>query len=288
MTLLAIPNVSEGRDEARVGHFVDAVRMPVRLLDVHSDPVHNRSVLTATGTKEELALAMAELAARCAEIDLSRQRGVHPRLGGLDVCPFVAHRGDVQDAVAAALLAADQIADRAGLPVYLYGYAATREETRELPSLRAHGLSGLIERAAVGLEPDRGPTSIDPRRGVVCVGARRELIAFNVWLAAGRDAAARIASIVRTAGGGPPGVRALGLSISDQTSQVSMNLIDPSTTGIEVAFEAVASAARQQDVRITATEIVGLVAEDFMPRPDAQATRLLMKPGRSVESALNE
>ena len=257
------------------------------MLDVHSDIVHDRSVITAAGTALQLVTAMTAVASICREaIDLRRHEGVHPRLGALDVCPIVPYRADMAEAVDAALRIGAAIAG-IGIPVYLYGNAAQREATRELPDIRRGGLDALIQRAASDLSPDLGPTRIDPRTGVVCVGARDVLIAFNVWLQAPVEVARTIARAVRVASGGPPRLRALGLDIDDApTSQVAMNLIDPERTGIDRAFEAVQANAARFEARILATEIVGLVPERFLPDPDAQAARLLMAPGRSIEAAL--
>lgn len=285
--LLAVPNVSEGRDERRIAAFSDVLTgADAHVLDVHSDEVHNRSVITLTAPAPVLPDALARLAASTRYIDLTRHHGVHPRLGGLDVCPIVAHDEPMVVAVEVARATAAAIGDAARLPVYLYGAAATRGETRELPSLRRGGLPGLIERARTGLRPDAGPAAIDPHRGVVCVGARSELIAFNIWIRGDMGAAQQLAAAVRSAGGGPPGIRALGFAMGEGRAQVSMNLVDPATTGIDDAFAAVAHAARDLDVVIEATEIVGLVRERYLPAPGNEAARLLIEPGRSLELAL--
>jgi glutamate formiminotransferase len=241
-----------------------------------------------TGSDDDLANASAALALEAADIDLTVHEGVHPRLGGLDVCPFVPHEDDMQRAIAAAHSAGRLIARRAGLPVYFYGAAALRPAATALPDLRRGGLEGLIRRAEDGFAPDVGPQEIDRARGVVCVGARGALIAFNLWLRADLSTARRIAAAVRSSGGGPPGVRALGLAIDDSLSQVSMNLVEPQVTGIDAAFEAVRIAAADWGAEIHATEIVGLVPERYMPDPDAQAARLLMTPGRCLDSLLGD
>ena len=284
MTLLAVPNVSEGRDEARLGRFVEAVAAEgAQVLDVHTDPVHNRSVLTLTGPRDELVAACAALAAAAAQIDLTEHEGVHPRLGGLDVCPFVPHNCGMEQAVEAARATAETIGTQVGLPVYLYGEASVRAETRELPDLRRGGLSGLPSRAVAGLSPDAGPSQIDPRRGVVCVGARGPLIAFNVWLQAGLHVARTIATAVRA-----PSLRALGLRMDEERSQVSMNLIHPGSVGVEDAFERVRAQASEVGAEIIATEIVGLVERRFMPGPDAPVARLLAEPDHCLEDRLAE
>lgn len=287
MTWLAIPNVSEGRD----GRRIDSMRMAVesagaRVLDIHSDRIHHRSVLTVTGPLPVLPGAMGELAAACDFIDLSAHTGVHPRLGRLDVCPIVPLDESLRSAIQIANEAGHEIHHRTGLPIYFYGAAATREAARELPDLRRGGLPALAARAQGDLPPDIGGREIDPQAGVVCVGVRGVLIAFNVWLRCDQTTADAIARRVRSSGGGPPGVRALGLRIDDRpTSQVSMNLTDPDETGIDDAFELVAAQAARTGCSIIGTEIVGLVPKRFLPNPNAKAARLMIEPGRSLESA---
>ncbi|MDQ3985308.1 MAG: hypothetical protein M3280_02265 [Actinomycetota bacterium] len=285
---MAIPNVSEGRDQSLVDEMVAAVTGGgARLLDVHSDPLHNRSVLTTCADDPQLLVAaMTELAERCGSVDLAEHSGIHARLGILDVCPFVPFEGSMTDAVGAAYEAGKQIAERAGIPVFLYGMAAGRNATRDLPTLRRGGLPGLSRRMELGLYPDFGPAEIDPHRGVVCVGARGPLIAFNVWFECDVKLVEEIARSIRTSDGGPPGVRALGLRMTESVSQVSMNLIEPEVTGIDDAFELVTEQAGALNVRPTATEIVGLVQEKWLPNSQKEAARLLLKPGRSIESAL--
>jgi glutamate formiminotransferase len=281
---LAIPNVSEGRDRDAIGALAAAASAGgAVVLDVHSDPVHHRSVLTVVGDDESVVKGMTALALRARGIDLRRHEGVHPRMGGLDVCPIVAFDDDMDGAVRLAHRTAGSIGD-VGLPVYLYGAAAIRQETRELPDLRRGGLPTLIRRAEGGLAPDFGPDRIDASSGVVCVGARGVLIAFNVWLRGDHSTAKDIAGAVRSSGGGPPGIRALGVRTADPAlSQVSMNLIDPRATGIDDAFRAVQEAS-PATAQIVATEIVGLVPQRFLPAPNGPAARLLLRPGRSLES----
>jgi glutamate formiminotransferase len=289
MTLLAIPNLSEGRRTDVIGGFTRALDSAgARVLDVHSDPVHNRTVITLTGETIVLPPALADLATVAATLDLTLHQGVHPRLGTLDVCPIVPYDEPMEAAVEAAHKTGRAIHSATGIPVYFYGAAAPRSETRRLPALRKGGLAELIRRAESGLPPDLGGPVIDPARGVVCVGARDVLIAFNVWLHCEVSAARRIARSVRASEGGLPGVRSLGLEIDDApTSQVSMNLIDPATTGIDKAFDEVVQRARTEGAEVVGTEIVGLVPERFMPDPNGEAARTLIAPGRSLETALN-
>ncbi|MDQ4025781.1 MAG: glutamate formiminotransferase [Actinomycetota bacterium] len=286
MSLVAVPNVSEGRDAAFVARLVDSVTAAGTLVaDVHSDQVHNRTVITAAAPARRLVDAMAALAEAAAAIDLTVHEGVHPRLGGLDVCPFVVDGVPVAAVVETARSAGAAIAERAGLPVYLYGHAATRRECENLPDLRRGGLARLIERSRSGLPPDFGPAEIAPRRGVVCVGARGVLIAFNVWLRCHAGIARGIARGVRSH---PDlsGVRALGLDLGDGRAQVSMNLTQPERTGIDRVFETVAELAAAAGAAVDATELVGVPPERYLPDPDAEAARLLIEPGRSLEAVL--
>ena len=224
--------------------------------------------------------------ARAAQaIDLRSQRGAHPRLGGLDVCPFVPHEISISSAVDAAHELGRRIARELALPVYYYGRAALRRETEELPAIRRGGLEALIRRID-SFPPDEGPTVASARRGVVCVGARDVLIAFNVWIESDAEEAGSIAREIRETSGGLPGVRALGLPISDNTAQVSMNLVDPRRTGIDDAFAAVKRRAAARGLQILHTEIAGLVPRRYAPRADAEAARLLLEPGRTLEEAL--
>jgi glutamate formiminotransferase len=284
MTLLAVPNVSEGRSAVRIRALADAVAATgARILDVHADAVHNRSVITVTGPTTNLEEAILALCIACSYIDLTRHEGVHPRLGRLDVCPFVPHEAAMEAAVAAARRVGELIHDRTGLPVYFYGEAALREATRSLPDLRRGGLTTLMQRAENDLPPDLGD-GIDERRGVVCVGARDVLIAFNVVLEASIEVARRVAMGVRSSAGGLPGVRALALPYEVGRVQVSLNLGDPAATGIDRAFEEIARRARSEGASIVSTEIVGLVPERFLPK--GEAARLLPQPSRSLESVL--
>lgn len=290
MPLIAVPNVSTGSDEKTISALAAAIRASgASVLDVHSDAVHERSVFTVTGGADALTAAMVALSEGARVLDLTAQRGVHPRMGVLDVCPFVPHGGTKMiDAVTAARAVGTLIAKRTGIPVYLYGEAARRPDTRNLPDLRRGGLEGLRSRAQHGLEPDFGG-QIDARFGVVCVGAREVLIAFNVWIRGDLAVARAIAGRVRESAGGLPGVRSLGLEITPpDICQVSMNLTAPDATGIEAAFEAVEANADAMGATVLATEIVGLPPRRFWPPLDAKATRLLREPGRSLEAALRE
>ena len=285
MPLLAIPNVSIGRPGVLLDNASRAIgRSGARMIDLHTDEIHNRSVLTVTGRDDDLIDAMTALAAVCVDIDLTTHHGVHPRVGGLDVCPFVPRDTPMDVAIGAAHTTGSRIGSELGLPVFFYGHAARRRETRDLPDIRRGGLEGLTARVAAGLAPDEGPSEVDPRIGVVCVGARGPLIAFNVWLVAELHTAEDIATAVRE----PGRVRALGLAVGNGRCQVSMNLTSPDEVGIEDVFGRVEGAVATGGAEVVATEIVGLVADDHLPPPDAKVTRLLIEPGHSLEAALGD
>jgi len=258
----AVPNFSEGRDEAKISRIAGAVRaVPgVRILDLHSDPDHNRSVLTFAGEEDAVLAGAVALARACAaELDLAAQTGEHPRVGVLDVLPFVPlEAATMADAVRLARRAGELLGSL-GFPVYLYGAAATAAHRRDLPDVRRGGYEGLASRARdPRWRPDFGPAELDPRGGAVAVGARPFLVAFNAYLDT-RDVeiARAIASEVRERDGGLPAVRALGLEVGGR-AQVSMNLTDLGKTPIPIALEAVRSAAEERGAAVESTELVGL------------------------------
>ncbi|HET9209345.1 MAG TPA: glutamate formimidoyltransferase, partial [Thermoanaerobaculia bacterium] len=235
--LECVPNVSEGRRPEVVARLAAAASsVPgVRLLDLSSDPDHNRSVLTLAGEPEGLHQGLLALyEAAVAEIDLTRHEGVHPRIGAVDVVPFVP-LGDtpMEAAAAAANRLAPVVARRFGLPVYLYERAARRPERRLLANIRGNsrrgGLEGLAARLAdPAWAPDFGPARPHPTAGATVIGARFFLIAFNAVLATSDVGIARaIAVQVRESGGGLPAVRAMGVHLASRgLAQVSMNLVD--------------------------------------------------------------
>ncbi|MBI1848099.1 MAG: glutamate formimidoyltransferase [Candidatus Rokubacteria bacterium] len=260
-----VPNVSEGRDAAVLARLGDAIRgVPgVTLMDVHRDPDHHRSVFSFLGAPAEVERAALALAgAVVATIDMRRHAGVHPRVGALDVLPFVPLRAcGLEDAVAVARRAGRAIGERHGLTVYFYGAAATRPERRALRALRRGQYEELARRlAAPDGAPDAGPARFDARTGAVLVGARPVLVAFNVELAASDVEAAReIARAVRESSGGLPGVQAMGVWLATRgVAQVSMNLVDLGTTPIPAAFDRVSEEAARRGIAIAQSELVGL------------------------------
>lgn len=264
----AVPNFSEGRDREKVSRIVAAVRaVPnVRILGLHSDPDHNRSVLTFAGEEDAVLDAAVALAESCVtEIDLSTQTGVHPRMGVLDVLPFVPLEGaTLEDAARLAHRAGGRIG-ALGLPVYLYEHAATAPHRRNLADVRRGGYEGLAARLHdPAWKPDYGPARLSPESGAVAVGARPFLIAFNAFLDKADVGIAReVAGKVRERDGGLPGLKALGLEVGGQ-AQVSMNLTDLEATSLPVALEAVRAAAAQRGARIEWTELVGLMPLDAL------------------------
>ena len=258
----AVPNFSEGRDPTRISRIADSVRaVPgARVLGLHSDPDHNRSVLTFAGVEDAVLEAAVTLAEACsAEIDLASQTGEHPRFGSLDVLPFVPLEGvTLDDAARLARRVGERLGD-IGFPVYLYEAAASAPHRRNLADVRRGGYEGLAARMKDPLwQPDYGPAEVDPHRGAVAVGARPFLVAFNAYLDTDDvEFASAVARRVRERDGGLPGVKALGLAVGGE-AQVSMNLTDLEKTSIPTALEAVRAAAAERGAFVESTELVGL------------------------------
>jgi glutamate formiminotransferase len=281
-----VPNLSEGRRPEVVDEIAAAFAGAdpgVLVLDRSSDADHNRTVLTLAGPGAALVEAAVAGAAACARlIDLNRHRGVHPRMGALDVLPFVplgeatrlAGAADPDlDCAALAERAGRRIAAEVAVPVYLYGAAARHPDRAALPAVRRRGFEALRD-APLGSPgdhpggppdppglPDFGGPGLHPTAGATAVGAREVLVAYNVDLAdADLELARRIAGAVRERDGGLPGVRAMGVALPDRgLVQVSMNLLDYKVTPPAVAFAAVAELAELAGARVEASEIVGLV-----------------------------
>lgn len=261
-----VPNVSEGRDRKLVARFADAVRaVPgVRLMNVHVDPDHHRSVFSFLGRAPAVEAAALTLADHVlAAIDLRTHRGVHPRIGALDVVPFVPLAAlGMTETIEVARRFGGAIAARHHLPVWFYAHAATRPARSRLPDVRGGGYEALAERLRAGDDlPDNGPARFDPRAGAVLVGAREILVAFNVWLASSDlDAARAVARAVRESSGGLAAVRALGLALPSRgVVQVSMNLVDYRITPIPAAFDRVRAEAARRGVQVVRSELVGVV-----------------------------
>jgi glutamate formiminotransferase len=294
MIVESIPNVSEGRRVeviARMSQALAAIA-GAHLLDASSDTSHNRSVFTLAGTADGLSLAVEALAARAiADIDLRTHRGEHPRMGAVDVVPFVPIQGVTMDeCVALARRVGQSLAERFALPVYLYEAAATRPHCRNLADIRRGGFEGLSAKmASAEWTPDFGPSRPHPTAGATAVGARMPLIAFNINLATDRlDVAKRIAVAVRESSGGLPSVKAMGVSLADRgLVQVSMNLTNYQVTPVHRAFDAVRLEAARDGVDVVESEIVGLVPAAALRPGDEKVLRLAaFDPSQILERRL--
>lgn len=268
-----VPNFSEGRDKETIARIVAAIELSARVLDIHIDAEHNRSVMTFIAAPESVVEA-AVRAARVARdaIDLRVHRGQHPRVGAMDVLPFVPLDGVTMDeCVNLAHEAGERIAGEVGVPVYFYGAAARRIERVKLEDVRRGGFERLRDEAIINplCAPDieaEGVRGLHQSAGAVLVGARKFLIAYNINLRTlDTEIARRIARTIRTSGGGLPAVKALGLELEEQGCvQVSMNLVDYEQTSIAAAFDAVRSLAEEAGIEIIESEIVGLIPRDAL------------------------
>ena len=283
--LEAVPNFSEGRDLATVEAIGEALSVRARLLDVHVDPDHNRSVFTLAGQEGELVEALvAGIGCARDRIDLRRHEGAHPRVGAADVVPLVAVRPeDMERARAAALDVAGRVGEELRLPVFLYGELGGG---RGPVFFRTGGPPELQRRIDGGeIAPDFGPQRLDASAGAVLVGVRRPLIAFNVNLRTGDlEVARQIAAVVRESGGGFPGVRALGFALPSRgLVQVSMNVEDPERAALHEIVARVRAEAAERGVETVGSELVGLLpagaaaaaARAGLGLDDLDASRLL-------------
>jgi glutamate formiminotransferase len=298
-----VPNVSEGRRAEVVDEIVAAFAGAdpgVLVLDRSSDPDHNRTVITLMGPGPALVEAAVAGARACARlIDLNTHRGVHPRMGALDVLPFVPfgavtrlRGGDDPDLDCTDLAerAGRRIAEEAGIPVYLYGAAARHPGWSALPAVRGKGFEALRTAPGDRPGPDFGGPDLHPTAGATAVGAREVLVAFNVELAgADLELARRIAAAVRERDGGLPGVRAMGVPLAERDRggpgdrrggpledrvQVSMNLLDWRATPPAEAYGAVAALAERHGARVEASEVVGLAPAGAFDGVDPADLRL--------------
>lgn len=284
-----VVNVSEGRDQAVLARI--AAAGGDRLLDVHTDPDHHRSVLTLAGSADDVWEASRAVVSEAVRlIDLTVHQGVHPRLGAADVVPFVPLPPALPrtvttgvDDLAGALVLRDRFARWAGtalaLPCFLYG------PERSLPEVRAGAFATLI--------PDTGPVTPHPTAGATAVGARRVLVAYNLWLApapgSGRTADDVVASARRIAAAlRGPGVRALGLAVAG-TAQVSCNLVDPTSVGPDLVHDRVAAAAEAAGLVVARAELVGLTTDAVLARvPARRWAELDLSAAKTVEARLAE
>jgi glutamate formiminotransferase len=260
LPLESVPNFSEGRDRATIDAIGDALSTHARLLDVHSDGDHNRSVFTVVGSETEIADALlAAVAVAKERIDLREHEGAHPRIGAADVVPVVPIRPrDMARAEAVAREVAESIGSELGLPVFLYGALAP---ARGPAFYRRGGPAELQRRIDNGeLRPDFGPARLDSKAGGVIVGARSPLIAFNVDIEGTLETAQAIAAVVRERGGGFPGVRALGLDLPRAGRvQVSMNVEDWEAAALHEIVRRIETEAASRGATVLGSELVGLI-----------------------------
>lgn len=259
-----VPNFSEGRDQGTIEAIVAAARQArgVKVADWSADPDHHRMVLTLLGLADDVQeAAFAAAAVAVQHIDLTRHSGMHPRLGAIDVVPFVPlGTTPMERCVRIAREFGARAAAELDLPVYFYGEAATRRERRELPHVRGPGFDVLRSFALTEERaPDLGPTHVHPTAGAVAVGARGRLLAFNVNLCSDNLEIARaIARAVRERDGGLVGVRALGLRLASRCLvQVSINITQPDRVPLYRVLELVRAEARRWQVAIGGTELIG-------------------------------
>jgi glutamate formiminotransferase len=261
LPLETVPNFSEGQDPTTIDAIEVALSRDAQLLDVHTDPDHNRSVFTLVGSADDLEAALLA-GIRCARerIDLRRHEGAHPRIGAADVVPLVPLQpGDMPRAQAAALRLAERVGDELALPVFLYGSLG---RDRGPAFFRRGGPGELQRRIDAGeLAPDFGPSRLHPSAGGVLVGARPPLIAFNVNLKdAGVEVVREIAAIIRESGGGFRGVRALGLDLPQAGFvQVSMNVEDHDAAALHEILGRIEAEAAARGAKVVGSELVGLM-----------------------------
>jgi glutamate formiminotransferase / 5-formyltetrahydrofolate cyclo-ligase len=290
-----VPNFSEGRRRDVIDEIVGALAVPgARVVYAEADPDHHRLDTTVLGDADAVRRSAMAGAARAIElIDMTAHAGGHPRMGAADVIPFMPVRGvSMDDCVRLARAFGEEMADRLGVPVYLYDRAALWPDRTSLADVRRGEFEGLREAVARGERlPDFGPHEIG-RAGATAVGARKPLVAFNVYLD-GRDegAAVEIARAVRESSGGLPAVRAIGFAVPERGGvvTVSMNLVDHEVTGPRAAFDEVTRLAGERGLSVTDSEIVGLVPASALDAGDIDHLRLTgFDPDRQVLERLLE
>jgi glutamate formiminotransferase len=290
-----VPNFSEGRRPEVLEEICRAISQidGVTLLDQSRDPTHNRSVVTFAGSAEQVVRAATAAVGRALElIDMERHVGAHPRIGAVDVIPFVPlGTTRIEECVDLARRFGEQIAQRFELPVYLYGEAALRPERRRLADVRRGEYETLREE--LGINPDRdpdfGPSHLHPRGGAVAVGARKPLIAFNVNLATDDLALAKkIAHAIRESSGGLPAVQAMAVLLDEpRLAQVSMNLVDWQRTGIVAVVREIRRMAREAGTDIDHCELIGLAPTGALLEVAADALQLRdFTPDQALELRL--
>lgn len=261
-----VPNFSEGRDLQKIDKIVAPfrARAGVKLLDYSNDEDHNRLVVTVVGEPEPLRDAVLEAIGVAVElIDLNHHQGQHPRMGAVDVVPFIPIRGvTMDDAIALSREVGEEAARRYGLPVFLYEKSATAPHRENLAAIRKGEFEGMAEKIhQPEWRPDFGPAERHPTAGTVAIGARMPLVAYNINLSTpSLEIAHDIAKKIRFIGGGLRYCKAMGVELKDRgITQVSINMTDYTRTALYRAFELVRIEARRYGVSIVGSEIIGLV-----------------------------
>lgn len=269
--LECVPNFSEGKDRNKIDAIADALQKigGVRLLDICTDPDHNRTVFTFIGSPEDIERGAAAACDKALEvIDMRAQQGVHPRIGAVDVVPFIPLKNAIMaDAVETARRFGRAFAERNRLPVYFYGEAALVEERRELPHIRKGGYEALEKRMKDPMwVPDAGPRALNERSGATAVGARDFLVAYNINLASSDlETARKIAETIRFSSGGMKHVKAIGVPLKSRgIVQVSMNLTNFRETPVKAVFDRVKAEASQRGVQVLESELIGLIPEEAL------------------------
>jgi glutamate formiminotransferase/formiminotetrahydrofolate cyclodeaminase len=291
-----VPNFSEGRRLEVVAAIRDAIAAVegVSVLDVSSDPSHNRSVITFVAPVETAVdAAFAGIRAAAERIDLCKHTGEHPRIGATDVVPFIPLEGStMEDCIALARALGERVGSELKIPVYLYERAATTPARENLADVRRGEFEGLREELGknAARNPDFGPAKIHPTCGAIAIGARPFLVAYNIYLgpASNLQVAKNIAKAVRGSSGGFRYVKGLGLEVDGQ-AQVSMNLVDTEKTPLHIAFDFVKLRAEAEGAQVTWSEIVGLVPEKVLF--DTAASHLQLKqftPAQVLEKNVRE
>ena len=261
----SIPNISEGRNKDIIEACVDQIRNTegCKLLNYMSDPNHNRTVITYIGDRKGCEGASVRLAKKAAElIDRTKHVGEHPRMGAVDVMPFVPIKGATnEDCIALSRIVGMRIAEEAGIPVFLYELSATQENRKNMAVIRKGQFEGMAEKVLQPeWEPDFGGRRIHPTAGVVAVGARPPLVAYNLNLATSDvEIAKKIATTIREKDGGFKNVKALGFLLEDRgIAQVSINMTDYRVTPLHVVTEKVKEEAAKYGTEVIGTEVIGL------------------------------
>lgn len=292
-----VPNVSEGRNTKVLDTLASAIEavQGVALLDRHTDADHHRSVFTFAGDPHAVAQAAFACIQRAVSLlDIRKHRGVHPRVGVVDVVPFVPlHHVEMAECIRLARELAARVGTELSVPVFLYEEACRVPARRRLETIRRGGLEGVAQRMQTDplWRPDYGPARPHPTAGVMVVGARSILIAFNVVLDTDDLAAAQsIAKTIRTSGGGLPALKAIGVALASRGRvQIAMNVTNFRETSLVDAFQAVQREAERRGLSILESELVGLVPRAALP-PDPTATLKLRhwRPEQVLETRLTQ